>query len=141
MEGMAIETRSKGGNGIMKIEKRELAIVGGGPAGLAAAIEAAKAGVQVLLIDENERPGGQLFKQIHKLDRKPTVQGFGEWILVRSCWKRQRKLMLRYGWAAWFPESMKEILFLLYEIRRVERNFALCKRKRYLFAVEVLKMQ
>ena len=50
----------------MKIEKRELAIVGGGPAGLAAAIEAAKAGVQVLLIDENERPGGQLFKQIHK---------------------------------------------------------------------------
>lgn len=50
----------------MIIEKRELAIVGGGPAGLAAAIEAAKAGVQVLLIDENERPGGQLFKQIHK---------------------------------------------------------------------------
>lgn len=50
----------------MAIEKRELAIIGGGPAGLAAAIEAAGAGVQVLLIDENERPGGQLFKQIHK---------------------------------------------------------------------------
>jgi len=50
----------------MTVEKRELAIIGGGPAGLAAAIEAAKAGVQVLLIDENERPGGQLFKQIHK---------------------------------------------------------------------------
>ena len=51
---------------MMTVEKRELAIIGGGPAGLAAAIEAAKAGVQVLLIDENERPGGQLFKQIHK---------------------------------------------------------------------------
>lgn len=44
----------------------ELAIVGGGPAGLSAAIEAARAGVQVTLIDENDRPGGQLFKQIHK---------------------------------------------------------------------------
>ena len=44
----------------------ELAVVGGGPAGLAAAIEAAKAGVKVSLFDENEKPGGQLFKQIHK---------------------------------------------------------------------------
>lgn len=44
----------------------ELAIVGAGPAGLSAAIEARKAGVDVLLIDENARPGGQLFKQIHK---------------------------------------------------------------------------
>jgi len=40
--------------------------VGAGPAGLAAAVEAAKHGVQVIAFDENERPGGQLFKQIHK---------------------------------------------------------------------------
>ena len=46
--------------------KREIVIVGGGPAGLAAAIESAKAGAQVLLIDQNDCPGGQLFKQIHK---------------------------------------------------------------------------
>ncbi len=46
--------------------KTELAIVGAGPAGLSAAIEARRAGVDVLLIDENARPGGQLFKQIHK---------------------------------------------------------------------------
>ncbi|NLK34292.1 MAG: FAD-dependent oxidoreductase [Gracilibacteraceae bacterium] len=44
----------------------ELAIVGAGPAGLSAAIEARRAGAEVLLIDENSRPGGQLFKQIHK---------------------------------------------------------------------------
>ncbi|HOW22666.1 MAG TPA: NAD(P)/FAD-dependent oxidoreductase [Sedimentibacter sp.] len=44
----------------------ELAIVGAGPAGLSAAIEARRAGADVLLIDENARPGGQLFKQIHK---------------------------------------------------------------------------
>ena len=44
----------------------ELAIVGAGPAGLLAAIEARRLGAEVLLIDENARPGGQLFKQIHK---------------------------------------------------------------------------
>ncbi len=48
------------------VEKREVAIIGGGPAGLAAAIEAASLGASVLVIDENDRPGGQLFKQIHK---------------------------------------------------------------------------
>jgi len=46
--------------------ERESVIIGGGPAGLAAAIVIAKAGGKVLVIDENKRPGGQLFKQIHK---------------------------------------------------------------------------
>jgi len=45
---------------------RKVIAVGGGPAGLAAAIELAKVGVEVTLFDENKRPGGQLFKQIHK---------------------------------------------------------------------------
>jgi len=46
--------------------KREVVVIGGGPAGLSAAIEAAKYGADVLLLDENKRAGGQLFKQIHK---------------------------------------------------------------------------
>lgn len=48
------------------MKKVEIAIIGGGPAGLSAAIEAARHGAAVLVIDENDRPGGQLFKQIHK---------------------------------------------------------------------------
>lgn len=48
------------------MEKREVLIIGAGPAGLAASIEAAQSGAQVLLVDENAVPGGQLFKQIHK---------------------------------------------------------------------------
>lgn len=44
----------------------DVVIIGAGPAGLAASIEASKAGAKVLLIDENNKPGGQLFKQIHK---------------------------------------------------------------------------
>lgn len=67
-EGMVVETQEgigKGGRPEMTI-KKEIVIIGGGPAGLAAAIEAAKRDAGVLLIDENKRPGGQLFKQIHK---------------------------------------------------------------------------
>ena len=44
----------------------EILIIGAGPAGLSAAIEAAKCGAEVLVVDENSKPGGQLFKQIHK---------------------------------------------------------------------------
>jgi NADPH-dependent 2,4-dienoyl-CoA reductase/sulfur reductase-like enzyme len=44
----------------------ELVIIGSGPAGLSAAIEASKCGVKVLVIDENNQPGGQLFLQTHK---------------------------------------------------------------------------
>ncbi len=44
----------------------DVTIIGAGPAGLAAAIEAAKWSKKVALLDENALPGGQLFKQIHK---------------------------------------------------------------------------
>ncbi len=44
----------------------DIAIVGAGPAGLSAAIQAGRSGAKVLLIDENRTAGGQLFKQIHK---------------------------------------------------------------------------
>jgi thioredoxin reductase len=46
--------------------RTQVAIIGAGPAGLAAAVELAQEQVDVLLIDEQEKPGGQLVKQIHK---------------------------------------------------------------------------
>ncbi|MDO4545731.1 MAG: NAD(P)/FAD-dependent oxidoreductase [Bacillota bacterium] len=46
--------------------KKEVVVIGGGPSGMAAAIEAAKRGAEVLVIDSNQKAGGQLFKQIHK---------------------------------------------------------------------------
>ncbi|MGN0484301.1 MAG: FAD-dependent oxidoreductase [Lachnospiraceae bacterium] len=44
----------------------DLIIIGAGPAGLSAAIEGGKKGMKTVVFDENARPGGQLFKQIHK---------------------------------------------------------------------------
>ena len=59
----------------MRKIKTEIAVIGGGPAGLCAASEAAAAGAQVLLIDENKKIGGQLVKQIHKFfgSREPRA--------------------------------------------------------------------
>ena len=45
--------------------KAEVLIIGGGPAGLCAAISAAKSGAKVLIIDKNKNLGGQLIKQTH----------------------------------------------------------------------------
>lgn len=44
----------------------DVAVIGAGPAGMAAACEAARTGCGVLLIDESLQPGGQLMKQIHR---------------------------------------------------------------------------
>ena len=64
----------------MKTIEREIVVIGAGPAGLCAAIEAARAGAQVMLVDENSRPGGQLFKQIHKFfgskEHHAKIRGF-----------------------------------------------------------------
>jgi sarcosine oxidase, subunit alpha len=44
----------------------DILIVGAGPAGMEAALQAATFGASVLLVDENQRVGGQLIKQTHK---------------------------------------------------------------------------
>jgi NADPH-dependent 2,4-dienoyl-CoA reductase/sulfur reductase-like enzyme len=74
----------------MDTEKNPAVVVGAGPAGLCAAIELKKAGAPVVLMDENGKPGGQLFKQIHKFfgsrEHKAGVRGFdiGEDLLKES---------------------------------------------------------
>jgi NADPH-dependent 2,4-dienoyl-CoA reductase/sulfur reductase-like enzyme len=42
----------------------EIAVIGAGPAGLAAALEAAEAGAEVALFDEQPGPGGQIYRAI-----------------------------------------------------------------------------
>jgi len=46
--------------------KTTVLIIGGGPAGLSAAIELGKLGVQVLLVDDKSRLGGKLVLQTHR---------------------------------------------------------------------------
>lgn len=62
------------------MKRYDVIVVGAGPAGLSAAIEAAKRGLKVIVFDENSKPGGQLFKQIHKFfgskEHKAKMRGF-----------------------------------------------------------------
>lgn len=62
------------------MKRYDLIIVGAGPSGLSAAIEAGKKGLNAVVFDENARPGGQLFKQVHKFfgskEHKAKIRGF-----------------------------------------------------------------
>ncbi len=62
------------------MRKVQSLVIGAGPAGLAATIEIAKGGGEVVLIDENAKPGGQLFKQIHKFfgskEHRAGIRGY-----------------------------------------------------------------
>ncbi|UCC13089.1 MAG: FAD-dependent oxidoreductase [candidate division WOR-3 bacterium] len=51
---------------IAKNNLYEICVIGGGPAGLEAAITACELGARVLVIDDNPVLGGQLIKQTHK---------------------------------------------------------------------------
>lgn len=83
--------------------EQQMVVIGCGPAGLAAAIEAAKRGVGVLVVDENPLPGGQLFKQIHKFfgssAHRAGVRGFaiGEELLAEA---------QEYGVELWLSSSV-----------------------------------
>ena len=46
------------------ISTTDVVIIGAGPAGMAAAIEAATAGLSVVLLDENVAPGGQIYRAV-----------------------------------------------------------------------------
>jgi NADPH-dependent 2,4-dienoyl-CoA reductase/sulfur reductase-like enzyme len=75
------------------MKRYDVIIVGAGPSGLSAAIEAAGRGLKVAVFDENEKPGGQLFKQIHKFfgskKHRAKIRGFriGEELLSEAAQK------------------------------------------------------
>ncbi|MFC3124242.1 NAD(P)/FAD-dependent oxidoreductase [Pseudoroseomonas globiformis] len=53
----------------------DLAIIGAGPAGMAAALEAAALGLAVAVIDEQPAPGGQIFRAVEAAAADPALTG------------------------------------------------------------------
>jgi NADPH-dependent 2,4-dienoyl-CoA reductase/sulfur reductase-like enzyme len=47
----------------------DYAIIGAGPAGLGAAVRAAACGLQVVVLDEQYRPGGQIYRAVEQADQ------------------------------------------------------------------------
>jgi len=64
----------------MKLRQTEVLVIGGGPAGLSAALEAASLDCRVTLVDGDLALGGQLIKQTHKFfgskDERAGTRGF-----------------------------------------------------------------
>jgi NADPH-dependent 2,4-dienoyl-CoA reductase/sulfur reductase-like enzyme len=52
----------------MSTEKIDFAVIGAGPAGMAAAVLAAELGLETLLIDEQEAPGGQIYRGVEQAE-------------------------------------------------------------------------
>lgn len=61
-----VASESEGGKEIRKVYKTTVAIIGAGPAGLALREELNKAGVDNLVLDNNDKIGGQFLMQTHQ---------------------------------------------------------------------------
>lgn len=58
------------------VTSADLVVIGAGPAGLAAATEAARAGLSVVVMDEQPRPGGQIYRAIETVTpRREAILG------------------------------------------------------------------
>jgi thioredoxin reductase len=89
-----------------------LAIVGAGPAGMAAAIEAARAGLSVQVYDENASPGGQVYRQPG--EPMQSLGGGREAVRGKRLLEELRaagpRIVLHPGalvWAAFAPRSLE----------------------------------
>jgi NADPH-dependent 2,4-dienoyl-CoA reductase/sulfur reductase-like enzyme len=59
----------------MAPDPADLAIIGAGPAGMSAALEAAGLGLSVTVIDEQPAPGGQVFRAVEAAAADPALTG------------------------------------------------------------------
>ncbi|ONG56123.1 FAD/NAD(P)-binding oxidoreductase [Pseudoroseomonas deserti] len=53
----------------------DLAIIGAGPAGMSAALQAAGLGLAVTVLDEQPAPGGQIFRNVERAAGDPALRG------------------------------------------------------------------
>ncbi len=96
----------------MSIET-DVAIIGAGPAGLSAALEASQIGARVTLIDENARPGGQYFRQLpaafRLLNRSAMGRdyGAGQDLLSRLQDERIRLMSEALVWGSFEPGTLE----------------------------------
>src|SRR5581483_86165 len=85
--------------------RAEVAVVGAGPAGLAAAIVLAEHSVDVVLVDEQERAGGQIFRQSPQTFAVKTSARAGQALIAAAAAARLRHLQRTVVWNLFEPEG------------------------------------
>jgi NADPH-dependent 2,4-dienoyl-CoA reductase/sulfur reductase-like enzyme len=99
----------------MNVIETDIAIIGAGPAGLSAALEAARAGASVTVVDEYVKPGGQYFRQPQARFRQVNERVLGKSFAAGRDLIAQvtghGTISLRTGTLAWgaFDEGIVEI--------------------------------
>lgn len=78
---------------MQEASSKEVVIVGGGPAGIAAALELASHGIRAVVVDEQQRPGGQILRQ------PPTGFSIRNWMPGRA-YERLKESLHRFESAA-----------------------------------------
>jgi len=83
----------------------EVVVIGGGPAGLAAALQAADQGCEVALIDSAPRPGGQYYRHLPAMmaARQPEAlhHGFGWGAELMSRVHQHPRICTRFSCTVW----------------------------------------
>jgi sarcosine oxidase subunit alpha len=113
----------------------DVLVVGAGPAGLCASIEAAKQGVSVLLVDENMCVGGQLIKQTHKFFGSQNEKAGTRGIVISEDLKKEIDELKKVGKINLLLNST---VIGYYEGEKNLHKFMVVKRKDYdNFLIEV----
>jgi NADPH-dependent 2,4-dienoyl-CoA reductase/sulfur reductase-like enzyme len=84
----------------------DLLIVGAGPAGIGAALEASNAGLSVLLLDENPAPGGRIWQALEHRGAKDAADRAGLDAIARL---RASNADARYGSTVWAIEPDRQV--------------------------------
>jgi len=91
--------------------QREVLVIGGGPAGMAAALAASEAGAQVTLVDERPSLGGQVYKQfspafeVHDETRLGAQHRRGQQMIAAVMDSAVEVLADTVVWAIWDREA------------------------------------
>lgn len=113
----------------------DILVVGAGPAGLCASIEATAQGASVLLVDENLKVGGQLVKQTHKFFGSKHEKAGTRGINIATDLKKQLEEFEKSGK---IQLMLNSTVIGYYESDKKTHKFAMVKRKDYdIFLFEV----
>src|ERR1700677_538245 len=83
----------------------DLLIVGAGPAGLAAALTAARSGAEVLVIDEGAEPGGSLLSEIATIGGRSADETLGQ-MLAELRASPNARLLPRTTAVGWYDDMV-----------------------------------